>query len=156
MSSPYTVKVSIFQTNPNGPLFQIAEKAVWYFGSGGEWSESNTAPTLTMPDTDTAGMLRFIPDATPSSNREIFVVAVGIHNSKHWVDIVTNIKNTETTPLTLSQYYRDTGNTQEDRVNAREAQRDSWEAVNNKGRKISAKFTTAAASKDQELIVVVG
>ncbi|KAI1448504.1 lectin [Annulohypoxylon stygium] len=155
MSSPYSVKISIFQTNPNGPLFQIAEKSVWYFASGGEWSTSDTAPTLTMLDSGTSGMLRFVPDAAPSSNREIFVVAVGVHNNKHWVDIVTNIKNTETTPLTLSQYYRDTGNTQADRVSAREAQRDSWDAVNNQGRKISAKFTTAAASRDQELIVVV-
>ncbi|XDG01335.1 hypothetical protein ABKA04_000950 [Annulohypoxylon sp. FPYF3050] len=162
MSSTYSIKVSIFQTNPNGPLFRIVEKGVWYYASGGEWSTSDTAPILTIVGSGTSGMLRFVSDLSSSSsnrsdaNKEAFVITVGVQSDKHWVDIVTNLKNTDTTALLLSQYYADTGNTQADRVNARQAQRSSWEAVNNKGRQISARFTAASGSKDQELIVVIG
>ncbi|KAI0145770.1 fruit body lectin [Hypoxylon sp. NC0597] len=143
----YTIKTRVYQTNTNA-YFNIVERGVWHYANGGTWVEERGAHKLTMDESGTSGMLRFVSEG----GKEAFWVVVGIHGDVRWVDIVTNLTGGDTCVKSLPEYYN---GTKPDRVAAREAQRDSWAATNDNGRRISAKYVNPDGP-NFELDIVIG
>lgn len=143
----YTVKTRIYQTGIPA-YFNLLETGVWHYARGGQWADLSTTPTLTMGTSGTSGILRFRTE----DGREAFFVAVGVHNWKPWVDIVTNLEDHDTGVKCLPEYY--VGDKVE-RVRAREAQRGEWKATNNKGRVIKARFR-GTEGHELELDIIIG
>ncbi|KAI1410101.1 fruit body lectin [Hypoxylon sp. FL1857] len=143
----YSIKVRVYQTNVNA-FFSIVEKSIWHYANGGTWVETGGEHTLTIGGSGTSGMLRFVA----ADGAEPFWVAVGVHNSVRWVDIVTNLTGEDTCVKSLPDYYN---NGNPERVKAREAQRVKWTATNASGRRISAEYSVSDGH-DLELNVVIG
>jgi hypothetical protein len=61
------------------------------YGNGGAWDESYGEYILTMGSSGTSGSLRFVFDTC-----EKFVAIFGVHNHKHWCDIVTDLGDSQT------------------------------------------------------------
>ncbi|OTA80812.1 hypothetical protein M434DRAFT_86025 [Hypoxylon sp. CO27-5] len=143
----YTIKVRVYQTNTNA-FFNIVERGIWHYANGGTWGEEKGGHKLTMDESGTSGMLRFVSEG----GEEAFWVVAGIHKSVRWVDIVTNIIREDTCVKSLPEYYN---GTKPERVAAREAQRESWAATNSEGRRISAKYTNPDGP-NFDLNIVIG
>lgn len=143
----YTITTRIYQTNTS-TYFTILETGVWHYARGGQWTSVASTPKLTMGDSGTSGILRFKTE----DNQEGFFVALGVHNWKPWVDIVTNLEDHDTGVKCLPEYYE---NGKDIRARAREAQRAEWKATNNQGRVIKAKFK-GTEGHDLELDIVIG
>lgn len=143
----YTIKTRIYQTDSR-TYFNLIETGVWHYARGGQWDLSPMTPTLTMGDSGTSGILRFKTEA----NRECFFVAMGVHNWKPWVDIVTNLRDEDTGVRCLPEYYE---GGKAERAKAREAQRREWKATNQEGRTIMAKFKNTDG-KELQLDIVIG
>src|SRR5258708_4060463 len=95
----YSIKVFIYQTNPNA-FFRIVESTVWKYANGGTWDLVDGYQVLKMGGSGTSGSLRL-----QSSSGESFVVTLGVHNYKRWGDIVTNLKNGQTALTINPEYY---------------------------------------------------
>ncbi|KAJ2912846.1 hypothetical protein MD484_g7563, partial [Candolleomyces efflorescens] len=143
----YSIKVRVYQTNVNA-FFRIVEKGVWHYANGGTWSDQDGVLTLTMGGSGTSGMLRFMTE----QGKEAFFIALGVHNYKPWVDIVTGLANDVTCVRALPEYYSSTAN---DRTRAREAQRTKWSIMNIDGRTITTNYK-GAEGRDLELNIVIG
>ncbi|KAK7450569.1 hypothetical protein VKT23_012878 [Stygiomarasmius scandens] len=143
----YTIKVRVYQTNPNA-FFKVVEKGVWHFANGGTWSEQDGVLLLTMGGSGTSGMLRFMTE----QGKEAFFIAMGVHNSKRWVDIVTGLANDVTCVRALPEYYNDTNPT---RVQSREAQRTEQTILNVDRRNIGAKYSVTEGN-NLELNIILG
>jgi hypothetical protein len=142
----YTVQVRIYQTSTNA-FFHVVEKACWHYANGSQWLEQNGMYTLTMGNSGTSGMLRFKTD----QGKEAFFVALGVHNYKPWVDIVTGLADDVTCVKALPEYY---GNAS-DRTRAREAQKTELSILNADRRNISARYRVREGNNLQ-LDIVIG
>ncbi|CAM1505799.1 Fc.00g114360.m01.CDS01 [Cosmosporella sp. VM-42] len=143
----YTIKVRVYQTNANA-FFRIVEKGVWHYANGGTWTDQDGLLTLTMGGSGTSGMLRFMTE----QGKEAFIIAMGEHNYKPWLDIVTGLADEVTCVKALPEYYNDTN---PERVRSREAQRTSQSILNIDRRTIAANFRVADG-KNQELDIIIG
>lgn len=85
----YTITVRVYQSNPNA-FFEIVEKTVWNYANGGTWTVKDDRQVLTMGGSGTSGILRFV------SGEERFIVALGVHNYKRWVDVSTGLAPNQT------------------------------------------------------------
>ncbi|KAM3499654.1 hypothetical protein MY11210_009598 [Beauveria gryllotalpidicola] len=144
----YNVQVRIYQVDTKC-YFYVVEEGVWKYANGGTWEACNGSRKLTMGGSGTSGMLRFKSDGSS----EAFVVALGVHNYKPWVDIVTNLANDVTAVSCLPEYYNDQDPA---RVKAREAQRDKYSVKNNQGRTISAGYYPSPEGHNLTLNIVIG
>ncbi|KIM41884.1 hypothetical protein M413DRAFT_410275 [Hebeloma cylindrosporum] len=82
------------------PFFRVQQQpAVWTFGTA-SWSASNGERTLTMNQSGTSGILRFV-----NNNGERFAVIVGIDNRQRWCDIIPDDSPAQTSLSLLSRYY---------------------------------------------------
>ncbi|KAM3498524.1 hypothetical protein MY10362_008163 [Beauveria mimosiformis] len=122
----YTVQLRVFQSDTKTFFYQV-EQGVWKYANGGTWGYNQGGLRLTMGGSGTSGIVRFIA----ATGSEAFVVAVGVHNYKPWVDIVTNLSKDQTGVSILPEYYNDQDPA---RVKAREAQRDNYSVKNSEGR----------------------
>ncbi|KIK57114.1 hypothetical protein GYMLUDRAFT_229808 [Collybiopsis luxurians FD-317 M1] len=143
----YTITVKVYQTNPNA-FFQLVEKGVWYYANGGTWSETDGVHKLTMGGSGTSGILRFRTE----QGKEAFFVALGVHNYKPWVDIITGLADDVTGVKALPEYYNDTN---PERVKSREAQRTSQEILNAQGRTVGANYTVTSGN-NLEMNIILG
>ncbi|KAM0425953.1 hypothetical protein ACHAPT_008892 [Fusarium lateritium] len=143
---PYTIKVRVYQTNPNA-FFHIVEQGCWHYAKGATWSDHDGLLTLTMGDSGTSGMLRFKTE----QGKEAFFIAMGVHNYKPWVDIVTGLADDVTCVKALPEYY---GNSSE-RTRSRESQRTEQSILNIDRRTIASKFRVAQGN-DLELDIIIG
>ncbi|CAL1698072.1 unnamed protein product [Somion occarium] len=128
----YTITTRIYQTNPNA-WFTTVEKTVWNYANGGTWSEVGEKQVLTMGGSGTSGILRF------NSGSEYFIVALGVDNSKRWVDVATGLTSSQTATDAHKDYY--TGGTT--RAAVREKQLDKFDVKSATGRQIQVKYTVA-------------
>jgi hypothetical protein len=142
----YSIKVSIFQTNPGkGAYFRIVEKTAYIDANG--WDEVYDHQVLKMIGSGTSGSLRL-----QSDTGESFIVTLGVHNYKRWGDIVTNLTTKQTGCIINPEYY----NSQyPDRVRQREKQLSAYSVSNLQGRKFSLEYTKAEGN-DLEVRVVIG
>ena len=115
---------------------QLVESSVWHYANGGTWSECDGEHTLTMGGSGTSGMLRF----KPGQGDEAFSVAMGVHNYKPWVDIITGLASDVTCVASLPGYYNGSDAT---RVKSREAQRVEQSILNAQSRTIAAEYKVA-------------
>lgn len=143
----YSIKVKVYQTNTNA-FFQLIEKGVWHYADGGVWTEQSDIHKLTMGGSGTSGILRFKTE----QGKEAFFVALGVHNCKPWVDIITGLANDITGVRALPEYYNGTN---PDREHSREAQRTNQEVLNADRRKIGARYAVSDG-KDLELHIIIG
>lgn len=143
----YSIQVRVYQTN-NNAFFRIVEKGVWYYANGGTWSDKDGDLTLAMGGSGTSGVLRFMT----TEGKEAFFIAMGVHNYKPWVDIVTGLADNVTGVKALPEYYNDTNPT---RVQSREAQRTSQSILNIDNRNISAAYKVSSGN-NLELDIVIG
>jgi hypothetical protein len=143
----YNIKVRVYQTNTNA-FFRIVEQGVWHYANGGTWSDKDGVLTLTMGGSGTSGMLRFMTE----HGKEAFFIALGVHNYKRWVDIVTGLADDVTCVKALPEYYNDTNPV---RVQSREAQRTSQSITNMYGRNISANYSVAEGN-NLDLNIIIG
>lgn len=93
----YTIKVTVHQPCSG---FNIVEKTVWYYASGGTWSESHGTHVLTMGGSGTSGTLRF---ANGAGDYVIFIL--GVHNYYPYTDIAANLKPGDTGMLLHPSWY---------------------------------------------------
>ncbi|KAF2758636.1 fruit body lectin [Pseudovirgaria hyperparasitica] len=141
----YTIKVRV---NQSSERFRLVESGVWYYANGGTWTvESNEQLTLTMGGSGTSGMVRYMTEA----GKEAFFVAMGVHNYKPWVDIVTGLGDDITCVKALPEYYD--GSSQ--RSKSREEQKTSESILNAQSRTIAAEFTSASG-QNLELAINIG
>ncbi|KAK6071019.1 L-lactate dehydrogenase (FMN-dependent dehydrogenase) [Seiridium cupressi] len=124
------------------------QKAVWHYTDGGVWTEEDGTHKLTMGGSGTSGLLRFKTE----QGKEAFFVAMGVHNYKPWIDIITGLANDVTGVRALSEYYN---GTHAERERSREAQSTSQEILNADHRKIGARFAVSDG-KNLELHIIVG
>ncbi|KAM5349657.1 hypothetical protein ACJ41O_006162 [Fusarium nematophilum] len=143
----YSIKTRVYQTNTNA-YFRIVEKGVWHYANGGTWADHDGLLTLTMGGSGTSGMLRFMTE----EGREAFYIALGVHNYKPWVDIVTGLGNDITCVKALPEYYNDT---HRERCQSREAQRTNQSILNIDRRTISVNYKVAEGH-NLELDIVIG
>ncbi|KAI2612205.1 lectin [Hypoxylon fragiforme] len=147
----YSIKVRVYQTNTNA-FFTLVESGCWHYASGGTWDCSSppcsSSLTLSMGGSGTSGMLRFRTE----QGKEAFFVAMGVHNYKPWVDVVTGLANDVTCVSALPEYYNDVNPV---RCKAREAQRTSQTILNADHRKISANYCVTEG-KELQLNIVIG
>ncbi|KAF9036260.1 fungal fruit body lectin-domain-containing protein [Panaeolus papilionaceus] len=78
----------------------VAESTAWYFANGAKWNKSNDVHVLTMGGSGTSGTLRLATDS------EAFLIALGVHNYKSWIDIQPNLSNTQTGVALHPDYYK--------------------------------------------------
>uniref|UniRef100_A0A8H7KE33 Lectin n=1 Tax=Bionectria ochroleuca TaxID=29856 RepID=A0A8H7KE33_BIOOC len=143
----YSIKTRVYQTNTNA-YFHVVEKGVWHFANGGTWSDQNGILTLTMGGSGTSGMLRFMTE----QGTEAFFIALGVHNYRPWVDIVTGLANNVTCVRALPEYYDSKHSV---RCASREAQRTSQSILNIDHRTISVEYKVAEGH-NLELNIVIG
>ena len=115
----YSIALKLFQTNPS-TYYRVVEQTVWNYANGGTWSDTDGIKTLTMGGSGTSGTIRF----RSAENGKSFIVAVGVHNYKRWVDIVPNPTNDQTGMIVNGQYYNN---------GARSAQREAQLATYTNG-----------------------
>ncbi|KAI1050816.1 hypothetical protein LB507_009376 [Fusarium sp. FIESC RH6] len=142
----YTIKVRVFQTNPNA-YFHIVEKGCWHYANGSQWNEQNGILTLHMGGSGTSGMLRFKTE----QNKEAFFVAMGVHNYKPWVDTITGLGDDITCVKALPEYY---GSASE-RTRSRESQRTEQTILNIDRRNISTNYKVKEGN-NLELDIIIG
>jgi Fungal fruit body lectin len=128
----YTITASIYQTNTNA-YFEIVEKTVWHYANGGTWTVVDGKQHLTMGGSGTSGILRF------QSGNERFIVALGVHNYKRWVDVSTALPATDTAVHIHPDYYT-AGNY---RATVREKQLSSFDVTSPQGRRVQVIYTVA-------------
>jgi Fungal fruit body lectin len=144
----YSIKVSIYQTNPGkGGFFRIVEKTVWKYANGGTWDDNYGYQVLKMGGSGTSGSLRLQTDSGES-----FVVTLGVHNYKRWGDIVTNLQNDQTACTINPEYY---SSEFPHRQQQREKQLTTYSVANAQGRKLSFEYTKTEGN-DLEVRVVIG
>ncbi|KAI5463645.1 lectin [Mariannaea sp. PMI_226] len=143
----YSIKVRVYQTNPNA-YFKCVEKGVWHYANGGTWTEQDGVLTLTMGGSGTSGMVRFMTE----QGKEAFFIAMGVHNYKPWLDIITGLADDITCVKALPEYYN---NTNPERCRSREAQRTSESILNIDRRTIAASYKVAEGH-NLELNIVLG
>jgi hypothetical protein len=139
----YKITLRVYQTNPNN-FFRIVEKTVFNYANGGSWNESNGEQIVTFGGSGTSGTLRFLGD-----NGENFLVAVGIHNSKRWGDIVTSLAKDQTGVSVNPEYYNGKRDYQ------REKQLESYSVKSATGRNYQIKYTVAEGN-DLKAILIIG
>ncbi|KAH9064520.1 fungal fruit body lectin [Lactarius vividus] len=132
----YSIKVLIFQTNPNrNQFFRVVEKTVWNYANGGTWGEVDGFDILRMNGSGTSGALRLL-----SNEGEGCIVTLGVHNYKRWGDIITNLKGDQTACVINPEYYsKDHPNMEKQR----ERQLTSYETTDLQGRKFSFEYVEA-------------
>jgi Fungal fruit body lectin len=128
----YKITARVYQTNPNA-WFEIIEKTVWNYANGGTWTVVDDKQVLTMGGSGTSGILRF------KSGSEYFIVALGVHNYKRWVDVSTGLPTSDTAAHIHPDYYT-AGNY---RATVREKQLSSFDVTSPQGRRITVNFTVA-------------
>ncbi|KAF6743564.1 fruit body lectin [Ephemerocybe angulata] len=143
----YSITVRVYQRNPNA-FFKIVEKGVWHYANGGTWSDKDGVQTLTMGGSGTSGMLRFMTEG----GKEAFFVAMGVHNYKRWVDVITGLADDITCVKAMHEYY---DNSNPPRAQAREAQRTEISILNLQSRTIAAKYSVAEGN-NLVLDIVIG
>jgi len=143
----YTITVRLYQSNPNA-FFKVVEMGNWHYANGGTWSQTDGVLKLTMGGSGTAGMLRFMTE----EGKEAFFVAMGVHNYKPWLDVVTGLADDITVVRVLNEYYD--GNNPP-RVAARESHRQTASILNIDNRNISAEYTDNEGN-DLKLVIIIG
>ncbi|CAL1698071.1 unnamed protein product [Somion occarium] len=136
----YTITTRIYQTDPNA-WFTTVEKTIF---TRGIWSEIDEKQVLTMGGSGTSGILRF------NSGSEYFFVALGVHNSKRWVDVATDLTSSQTATDAHKDYY--TGGTAQTAV--REKQLDKFDVKSATGRQIQVKYTVAEGHNLEADIII--
>ena len=127
----YTVNIKVYQQSTQ-KWHTIVEKAVWNYANGGTWSESNGLQVLKMGGSGTAGTLRFV-----SETGDAFMVVIGVHNYKPWVDVADNLKTNQTCVSLLPEYYK----SGTDQTKTRESQLTLLEKTDAKNTAITAAIT---------------
>lgn len=143
----YSIKVRVYQSETN-TWFKIVEKAVFYYGNGGVFSEQDGVNTLTIGSSGTSGLLRFKTE----QGKEAFFVAFGVHNYKPWLDIITGLADDVTGVKALPEYYN---NVNPERVKSREAVRTRQSILNIDRRTIAAEYKVTEG-KNLELAIIIG
>ncbi|PCH36032.1 lectin 1a [Wolfiporia cocos MD-104 SS10] len=138
----YTIVVRVIDASDVG--FSLVEKTVWYYANGGTWSNTNGIQTLVMGGSGTSGTLRF-----KSGDGEAFLVAVGVHNYKHWCDVAVDLTDGDTSMKVQPTYYEST-----DRAKVREEQLSEITRKNSKGRSISVKYVTQDSNTFHAIVTV--
>ncbi|KIY66243.1 fungal fruit body lectin, partial [Cylindrobasidium torrendii FP15055 ss-10] len=144
----YKITVRVYQTDQNA-FFNVVEQTIWHYASGGTWAAvSGTGElVLKMGGSGTCGSLRFLD----ADSDEAFIVTLGVHDSKRWCDIVTNLSLDQTGVVITPQYY----NGQADREKAREAQLANYNVNNAKGRNIAVHYTVDEGN-DLKANIIIG
>ncbi|KAF9523521.1 lectin [Crepidotus variabilis] len=143
----YTIETHVHKNSAN-KVFDCVEQCVWYYANGGTWATTSDGFKLTMGGSGTAGLLRFMSQ----DGQEAFFVAMGVHNYKPWVDIITGLGNDVTGVKALPEYYNDTN---PPRVASRESQRTSQSINSITNRVISVNYTVAEGN-NLKLDITIG
>jgi hypothetical protein len=126
--------LAIRTVNDTADTLTLVEKSVWHYGNGGTWTDREEGHILQIGSSGTSGLLRF-----KSSNGEIFVVAVGVHNYKRWCDVQAKPKDDDTLPKLHPLYY----NEKDPQYQVLWKQAPEASATTAKGKKITVKFYVA-------------
>jgi hypothetical protein len=102
---------------------------------------------LTMGGSGTSGSLRF---RNPDTGELVFFV-LGVHNSKSWCDIVTNLQGHDTAAVVNAQYYEGDN---KDRYRMREAQTQQHSVKNNTGRNFTVLFDGGSGNNLKAKIII--
>ncbi|KAF8263086.1 lectin [Lactarius quietus] len=133
----YSIKVSIYQTDPSkGAFFRIVEKT-GYIDSNG-WDEIDGYHVFSENGSGTSGSLHL-----KSDTGESFVVTFGVHNYKRWGDIVAGIKPKHSA-CTINPEQKQ-----------REKQLTTYSVANAQGRKCSFEYTKIEGD-NLEVRIVIG
>lgn len=128
----YTISIRVVQSDIED-YFVSVERTVWHYANGGTWTESNNEHLLTIGGSGTCGTLRY-----RSESGESFLVAVGVHNYKRWVDIVPDLAEAQTGELLSAEYYSGSK-----RARRREKQLSHHEVTLASGRSVKVNYTVA-------------
>ncbi|KAK6329626.1 hypothetical protein TWF730_006174 [Orbilia blumenaviensis] len=91
----YTISVKLI--NDSGEALNIIEKSC---AENAIWLEQNGVQKLTMDASGTSGVLRF-----QGGNGEKFLVALGVHNYKHWSSVLVDLDGNQTAMRIHPTYY---------------------------------------------------
>jgi len=128
----YTITCRVYQKDTNA-WFEIVEKTVWNYANGGAWTVVDEKQVLTMGGSGTSGILRF------KCKDEYFIVALGVHNYKRWIDVSTALPSSDTATHIHSDYYT-AGNY---RATVREKQLSTFDVTSPQGRNVKVNFDVA-------------
>ncbi|TFY81905.1 hypothetical protein EWM64_g2108 [Hericium alpestre] len=138
------MNVRIHQTGTSR-YFALVEEGVWHFANGGTWTACEGQLVLKMGGSGTSGLLRF------SDGADIFfIVALGIHNYKPWLDISPDLASDDTVVAVHSDWYKD----ESERGKNREAQTEKIETKDKKGNVLSASISKSADAEFWVTIVI--
>ena len=138
----YRITARVYQPNTNN-FFRVVEQTVF---TEGTWDESNGEYVLSMSRSGSSGTLRFV-----GSGGERFIVALGVHNSRRWCDIVTNLTEEQTGVVIHPQYYDGTPG----RTRARESQLSQYSVRNAQNRNFTVNYTVAEGN-DLRANIIIG
>jgi hypothetical protein len=125
----YTFVVRVSDNSDAG--FAICEQSVL---NSGYWSNTDGVLTLVITHSGTSGALRF-----RSKSGEEFIICLGVHNYKRWLDIVEDITANDTCVIILPTYYTDAAG---NRNGMLWKQLSEIEKRSSKGRDVHAKVTS--------------
>ena len=128
----YTLAVRT--NNDTTDSLTLVEKSIWYYGNGGTWTDREEGHILQIGSSGTSGLLRF-----KSTNGEIFVIAVGVHNYKRWCDVLVNLKDDDTLTKLHPTYYDE----KNPKYQALWKQAPEASATSSKGKKVTVSFYVA-------------
>ncbi|KAF8066958.1 lectin 2a [Lyophyllum atratum] len=132
----YNIRVHV--VNNTTATIKNIERTVWYYANGGTWIEDDQIFILNINGSGTSGTLRFMDTDTG----EVFLAAVGVHNYKRWCDIITDLKDKDTS-MEIHPTYYNSGT----RGGMLWKQLDSIEKTSATGKKISLKYNVADGNK---------
>ena len=133
-----TIFLRIYQTNPGRGFFRIVEQTVW---TKATWSDDRVTPTLTLNESGTSGVLRFLSD-----KGEGFTVAVGL-DAQRWCDVVGRLKSGDSARVINSQYYDG------ERDFVREEQQTQHTDTGSLGTKLTVVYTVTEGSQLEANII---
>jgi len=141
----YRINLRVYQANTE-TFFQIVEKTVWNYANGGTWAEANGEQVLTMGGSGTSGTLRFV-----STTGSSFLLALGVHNYKRWVDIQPDPTKDQTATVMHPSYYN-AGTAQ---AEAREAQRSTWTVQTAQGQQVTVTCTQEEGQHNLHAVLII-
>ncbi|TFY53809.1 hypothetical protein EVG20_g9960 [Dentipellis fragilis] len=138
----YTMNVRVYQRNTSD-WYNLIEKAVY---SEASWGLAFDEHVLRMTGSGTSGTLRFVNAAG-----NYFIVALGVHNYKPWLDIAIDLGPTDTCVKTHPEWYTD--GTQ--RAEARWSQWNTVDRKDGKGATLNT-YITKEADHQYWVNIVIG
>ncbi|KAA1476918.1 lectin [Dentipellis sp. KUC8613] len=138
----YTMNVRVYQKN-TCDWYNLVEKAIF---SQGTWGVAFDEHVIRMAGSGTSGSLRFVNAAG-----NYFIVALGVHNYKPWLDIAINLGPSDTCVKTHPEWYTEGT----ERAKARWSQ---WNKVDRKDAKSEnlSTYITKEADHQYWVNIVIG